>query len=981
LPGPAPPPSAAAAFARAAAAALGFCCGFTLVPAPAAGRVAAADVPAAVAAPVATGERPFDFYGRGPYRADVPRPSAVLGYEAGRTHTTFRDQERVILAIAAAAKDRVRVIEYGHSVERRPLRLVIVSAPENLARLDAIRENNALLADPRRLAGPRGRAEEILRTQPVLTWISHAIHGDESASFETAMWTLYTLAASEAPEIVGALRNSVVLLNPVFNPDGHERFVVYNNSVAVGSPESFAFEQGEPWAVMGRSNHYRFDLNRDKLALSQPETRQETAVYLRWMPQVFVDQHGQPETYFFPPNSLPVGRQTDRARVEKWTDVFGRANGAAFDRYGWQYVTRETFDLFYPGYLDSWTTLSGAIGMTYETDGGGGLARRRGDETVSTLRDGIAHHFEAALTTIVTAARNREALLRDFLAFRRGAIEAGKTEKMRAVVIVPGADKGRAAELATLLLRAGVEVGEARGAFASAAAHAYLPPRGGKKAASRQTFPAGALVIDLAQPQGRLARAFLEPDADLEPAFVKEQIARRERNEKRNPNERQEGYDFYDVTAWALPYTFGVEAYWTEDAAPAAAADLRPLALGNDGSVALGTGGGAATVGVTGGARAGFAYLFPYDRDAAALLALKLLQEGYRLAVATKPLRAGGREWPRGTIVARVARNPETLHGRLDALARALGVAVTPVATGYSDTSPVGIGSGWVVNLRRPRIAVVADDGVSSTSFGAVWHLLERQAGGLDFTSLRLRHLRSPATLARFNVVILPEGGGYTAALGKPGIDALKEWMRRGNVLIGLGSGGTWFADKDAGISSVVAVGSDADKDAPAGAGANSEGKAATARQPGGGKSAAAPAPARAKKPLDVPGAIFRARLDPTHFLAYGYERDEIAVPLSGATFLRPSKEGANVVTFAAAGGGPLRLAGFTWPDNTEPLLARTAYVVDEPVGDGHALLFAADPTFRALWPGLRRLFLNGILFGPTAPAAGDVASGAAARR
>jgi hypothetical protein len=110
---------------------------------------------------------------------------------------------------------------------------------------------------------------------------------------------------------VAALRDSVVLLNPVFNPDGHERFVVYYNSVAVGSPESFAFEKEQPWAVSGRSNHYRFDLNRDKIAQSQAETRHETREYLRWNPQVFVDQHGQPEVYFFPPNACrPTSKPT-----------------------------------------------------------------------------------------------------------------------------------------------------------------------------------------------------------------------------------------------------------------------------------------------------------------------------------------------------------------------------------------------------------------------------------------------------------------------------------------------------------------------------------------------------------------------------------------------------------------------------------------------------------------------------------------------
>ena len=521
------------------------------------------------ASAVHAAEPVYDFYARGPYRANVPKPSAVLGYEAGGKHTTYRDQERVLLAIAQAAKERVRLVQYGVSVEGRPLRLVIVSSPENLARLDVIRASVGKLADPRRIANASEEAG-LVRDTPVVTWINHCIHGSETASFEAVLWTLYTLAASESPEVTAALRNSVVILNPVYNPDGHERFVVYYNGIAVGSPEGFALEKEQPWAVAGRLNHYRFDLNRDKIAQSQIETRQETAAFLRWNPQVFVDQHGQPETYFFPPNARAVHRQADRARVEKWTSVFGRANGAAFDRYGWNWVNRETFDLFYPGYLDSWTTLSGAIGMTYETDGGGNLARRRDDETVSTLRDGTAHHVEAALATIFESAKNREALLKDFVTFKRGAIAAGKTDKMRAVVLLPGTDPGRLAELAHLLARVGVEARLSRAPFTVARAHGYLTKTA---KAERRMFPAGTLIVDFAQPQGRVARAFLEPDADLEPAFVKEQLARQARNEAKNPNEQREEYGFYDTTAWSLPLTYGVEAFWTEDA-PAAPGDL-----------------------------------------------------------------------------------------------------------------------------------------------------------------------------------------------------------------------------------------------------------------------------------------------------------------------------------------------------------------------------------------------------------------------
>jgi hypothetical protein len=893
--------------------------------------VCAGSSPLAQSAPVA-----YDFYAHGPYRRNVPRPSAILGFEIGQTHSTYRDQERVLLAIAAAASDRVRIVEYGKSVEGRPLRLVFVSAPENLKRLEAIRAEVGKLADPRTLTDS-AEADKIVANTPTLTWVNHCIHGDETASFEAAMLTLYTLAASDAPEITEALKKSVVILNPVFNPDGHERFVVNYNSIAVGSPEGFALEKETPWNAVGRFNHYRFDMNRDKMAQSQPEIRQETAAFLHWHPQVFVDQHGQPPIYFFPPNAQSVHRQTDRDRIEKWTTLFGRANSVAFDRYGWQYVTREEFDLFAPVYLDSWTCLTGAIGMTYETDGGGNLARRRDDETISTLKDGTAHHFESALATVVAAARNREALLRDYLTYRRDAIEAGRKDAMRRIVILPGSDPGRAGELAGLLRRVGIEVRQTTSPLHSAATHSYVDAA--KSAhGTEKTFPAGALIVDLAQPQGRMARAFLEPETDFEPEFLKEQLARRDRNIKKNDNERKEDYGFYDTTAWSLPFAYGLEAYWTEDAPDAAARALEPDARG---VVKL----DGATGGVVGG-QAQVAYLIRYDREAAVLLALRLLQENYHVAAVMKPVRAENREWPRGTFVVRVSRNPASLHARIEALAHELGVEVVAVNTGFGDAGSGGLGSASIEDVKRPAIAVVGGDGIDQTAFGAVWHLLEKQAG-LKFTSLSLRALPN-ADLTRFNVIILPDG--RYGALGKHGADVLKEWASRGGALIGLGSGGIWFTEKEIALTTASRVEGDPKKEEK-----KDEKPGAKPDVP----------PVKPLQPLSLPGAIFRATIDTTHFLGFGYgtgDTAEIAAPLSGDTFLKPSEKGSNVVTF---GKENLRLSGFTWPDNTEKFLAKTAYVIDEPTGRGHVILFLADPTSRATWIGLRRMLLNGIAFGP----------------
>ncbi|MBV9959827.1 MAG: hypothetical protein JO360_15485, partial [Acidobacteria bacterium] len=232
----------------------------------------------------------FDFYARGPYRQNVPRPQSLLRFEVGDFHTSYAQMERVIEKIAAAATDRVRVMDIGETNEHRMMHLVAISAPENIARLDQIKANIARLADPRNLSDKE--AQTIINETPVIVWLNYTIHGNESASFEAMMQVAYQLAASEEPATQEILKNSIALINVCANPDGHERFVSWYNSISTGNPEPLAAEHREPWSVYGRLNHYRFDLNRDNSASTQIETRNVQRAYLEWNPQVFADHHG-----------------------------------------------------------------------------------------------------------------------------------------------------------------------------------------------------------------------------------------------------------------------------------------------------------------------------------------------------------------------------------------------------------------------------------------------------------------------------------------------------------------------------------------------------------------------------------------------------------------------------------------------------------------------------------------------------------------
>lgn len=917
----------------------------------------------------------YDLYQRGPYRAGVPRPESILGYELGARETTYWEQERVVRAIADAAPDRVKVIPYGKTVEGRPLRIVVVSSPENISNIETIRANAARLADPRSL--PAAEAAEMARSMPAIVWLNQNVHGDESTSFESGMALIYNLAATEEPKLLESLKNCVIIVNPSFNPDGHERFAVYHNSIGMNDPNNDAIEHAQPWATHGRFNHYRFDMNRDKLALSQQEVRMEIAEYLRWNPHVYVDQHGEVDQYFFPPVALPINDNSDKAYQDKWLDRYGRGNAAAFDKNGWDYHTRGIFDFLYVGYLDAWAALNGAIGMTYETDGGGnlGFAWRRSDGTVITLRNGIEHHLVAAIATIETTSLHREERLNDFYAFRRASMDEGRSKPMKYVVVVPTRDPERAAAMITILRRVGIEVSVASAAFSSVAAHEYgsaATAPGGKR-----QFDSGVYVIDLAQPQGRMARAFLEPDAKLNPEFIKDQLARRDRNDKRGKNTPHESAGFYDVTAWSLPLTFGLETYWLGDTPPIASQQLGAPADFEHGRRAPFSAEGA----VSGGSGKQ-AYVFSYGTNASARLALALLREGFRIGVAQYEMKAGGKKFPRGAIVARTGRNPETLAARIGQLARETGVQVTAVDSQYSDDTFVGIGSDEVQQLRTPRILVAAGDGVATTSYGAIWYMLERELQ-YPFTAMDPENI--PYTdLRRFNVIILPDGysGTYASRIGPGGLEKLREWVNDGGTLIAIGGATQYLVAKDSKMTSARAVGARDDEGAKAADGASDEKEAQpavpAAVEPKAGEKAAKdtkadadqdavkkpekPVKAVPETPLNVPGAVFCADIDHNYFMSLGFEETKVFVPVNTDLFLRPSAKGANVVGFPK---NTKVTAGFIWPKNTEQLIGGTSYLVEEPTGGGHVILFSEDITFRRLWRGLDRLFINGFLFGP----------------
>lgn len=923
-------------------------------------------------------EEKFDFYTRGEYRASVPRPQSILRFDVGDFHTTYAQMEKVIGAIAAAAPDRVRIYDIGETNEHRTQHIVAISAPENISRIDDIRAAVTRLADPRRTTVKD--AESIAQNTPAIAWMAYTIHGNESSSFEAMMQVVYQLAASNEPATLDILKNTVVLVVAGENPDGHERFATWYNSVASGNADRNAIEHREPWSIYGRVNHYRFDLNRDALAITQKETQNMHKAFMEWNPQVAVDHHGQPSQYFFPPAALPINPNFPQPVTNKWLDIYGRANAKAFDANRWDYYVRDVFDLFYPGYWDTFPTLNGAIGMTYETDGGGwkGLRWTREDGSIATFRSSIAKHYVASMTTLEQTAKNKTERLRDYYDFRAQSMKDQARSKMKRIVIVPTPDRVKTAELIEILRRSKIEVKVAGSAFSSSSAHGYMEKNA---PAATHTFPAGSYVIDLDQPQRILIKSILEQDTPQDKTFVEDNMRRFNRNQLRGKSQSKEDYGFYDITAWSLPLAFGIDAFWTEDAGNFAGSDVTDEFLANAkrGSVS---------------GRAQIAYVIPYETDATAAMAMRLSQKGFRVAVSTRTLNAAGRNWAPGTFVVRVTRNSEAVHEEVSRLATEMGVNVYAANTSFSEEGDTGIGGGAVVSLRAPKIAIVADEAVDQTSFGSMWWLLDKY--GVAFTPMSIGSIRGGG-LQDYNVLIIPDGspGRYFSMFGSGGVTAVKEWVSRGGTLITARGGSVFAALKDVSLTSSKLVGSDeddergkaeneqdSDKRKETEAAPSPSPKPSPKRTPDvepsptpelrsdkadriapGLPPIASPSANANKVPEALPGSIMRATVDRTTYLTYGIDRDELPVLLASGYFFRYSKEGTNALVFDANPKKPLTISGFVWEGNTEKLLKGTAYVLDESSGSGHVILFAEEPFFRGIFRSTTRPFFNAIAF------------------
>ena len=824
-------------------------------------------------------------------------PAQFLGYQLGSRFTPHSEVLRYAAHVAAHTPGQMQIQRYGSTYENRPLGGVVVASAVNFPRLERIRRANLARAG---LGAAADRAPGSLANQPAVVWLSYNVHGSESVSTEAFMQVLYELADPKNEETQNLLRNTVVLLDPCVNPDGRERYVQWYNRVMQRPPNAspYAWEHHEPWPG-GRYNHYFFDLNRDWAWQTQQESRQRIQLYNQWLPQVHADFHemGPESPYYFSPAARPYHADVTPFQ-RQFQQTIGDYNRAVFDKNNWLYFTRETYDLFYPSYGDTWPTFNGAIGMTYEQGGGGraGLGIIKADGDTLTLPQRISHHHAASLATLHAAAEHHDELLANFDRYYDNAQKRPRGEYK--TFVISGRNRpGQLRAFTDYLARQGIRYGYA-GKSGRARGFSYASG----KDESVKIEPADVLV-SLYQPKSTLAKVLLEPRPALEDSLT------------------------YDITAWALPYSFGLKAYALRQQLKAKNEGLnakkQPLALTNS----------SLTTAMP------YAYVARWNSLPDVRFLSQLLQRKVKVRVTQRAFEAGGEQYGPGSLIITRSGN-EALGARFDQTVRALadsaGVPLRAVSSGFA-TSGADIGSEYVHGVARPNVAVVAGDDISPTAFGEVWHFFEQQLG-YPVTVLGADYLRT-VPLGKFDVLILPDGD-YEALFGaERQLESLKAWVRGGGRLIALEGAAAFLANKKDFLLKTKPADS---------TGTRRKDPYRLLRRYGNAE--------REGAQERVQGSVYRVQLDNSHPLAFGYEDTYFALVRDTLNYRFLGRGGWNVGTLRRNNYA----AGFAG-SRARRKLTDTFVLGAQELGRGQVIYLADNPLFRGFWQGGKLLFGNAV--------------------
>ena len=801
------------------------------------------------------------------YSQDIKSPSEFLGYELGTQFSRHNQVLDYFKYVSSEFPNQVVLEKYGETNERRPLYVTYISSVENIKNIENIRVNNLKHAG---IIDGDGDTSN----NTAIVWLSYNVHGNESSSTEAAMKTLYKLVTDNNDW----LDNTMVILDPCINPDGRDRYANWFNQNATIplNTDPNTREHNEPWPG-GRANHYLFDLNRDWAWVTQKESRDRLKVYNKWLPHIHVDFHEQgiDMPYYFAPAAEPLHEQiTDWQR--KFQKEIGNNHAKYFDKNGWLYFTKETFDLLYPSYGDTYPTFLGAIGMTYEQAGGGGagLGVLNSENEILSLKDRINHHTTTGLSTVEISSKNADRLNNEFINFFKSQ-ENNKTN-----YVIQG-NKDKVKSLTKLL-----DYHEIKYAFASNNGkfngYSYLMNKNTKVEINKND-----LIIKTNQPKGKLVEILFEQKTKLSNPLT------------------------YDITAWSLPYAYGLEAsVITQDIETINHVFNFEVNKVNFNSMG---------------------YIFDWKSLDDAQFLAKLLNNNFKVRYTTKTVTTNGKKFSPGSlIVLDRDQNITDFHKSIIKIADFHGRRSHDILTGISENGP-DLGSSDVKLIHETKVAVLTGDQISSLNYGAIWHFFEKQLN-YPLTHLNYETFNS-VDLSSVDVLILPSGF-YESSKGNN--NALKDWVSSGGKVIAMDRALNSLTNLDIGLE-----------------------KNENENENEINKLVKYDERNKSRIKESISGAIFKINLDNTHPMAYGYEDNYYFSLKIGNSSYRLLEDGYNV---GYLNNKPKPTSGFAGEKALDKI-SNSLVFGHQDYGNGSFIYMVDNPLFRSFWENGKLLLVNSIFF------------------
>ena len=898
------------------------------------------------------------------YIDSVDHPNEFLDFDYA-TRVATPEQITSALKSWANQSDRLKVIEYARSHENRPLHAVFISSPENLKNLNSIKDKISQLADAR-VTNDR-KAKTLINELPAVAWMAYSIHGNETSGADAALGVIYHLIASKDDDILELLDDMIIIVDPVMNPDGRARFAKnleqYRGTAPNYDDQSLIHTGDWPY---GRTNHYYYDLNRDWVYLTQPETQGRVALINEWKPQILVDAHemGAQDTFMTGPAREPINKNLDYDLI-KWGNVFAKDQGNEFDRRNWRFYTGEWHEDLYPGY-SFYVAFRGTLGILYEQSRMAEDGVRRPEGTIQSYKESVHHQFVSTMINLDTLKNNSKSMYEDYWDGRKYNVSSNSKYSNRSYVVLANDNNGRINALAEKLKAQDIEIYKNNKPINVSNA---LKQNG--VTVNEYTIPTGSMIIPNNQPEAPLVSAILEFDAEIDDEVLIEEKQKRIKNGSSI---------MYDTTAFNFTMMFGLPAITVPQDLKDNLTNWTPspesLEINQD------------------------AVIWAVDGkdDRSVAFAARLLEQNVQVRIIDKNSTLSGHDLSRGSVAVIAMDNPSynNLHKTIKTVATDLDISVVSIESGFGPKELPDWGGRHFRLLKKPQIAILSHSGFSSYDVGVSWWSLDHHLG------IRHSQLNSSLTgygdLRRYNTIILPSGNPDLSDYAK---NTLMDWVKQGGTLIANNRSTRTIISSD-GMGSVKSLNTTFDKSKSYNidlmreiyslednidiSDANDNKVDTEITYPWETSDVT-----YTKEQLEMrdkwqstlmpSGAIVSARADSENWLTFGAE-DVVPVLYGNYPILMtggnstaalrigeliPNKDSkTKTINWSQIPSGydlNVRMSGLVWPEASQRI-ANSAYLTREKIGKGQIILFSGEPNFRGSARGTNRLWLNAVIYG-----------------